>query len=159
MISKENSPKRESPEEFSKVKNRILKQSKISNESNKENANNENFLMIPGSVERPKSWSPEDSAYNELFPKQLESESFGVKEVKSKRSFTGRPRFGTDPSSYYIFEAKKNIESKHIENSTLEMTNAVNAVQNLHLPRISIVKDRITDFETSQVMQILEKYL
>jgi len=148
LVSKDNCLNRKSQEEFSNAKNKNHKQSNISNDSNKENSNSGNFLMISGSVERPKSWSPDDSTYNEIFSKQFNSKSSGVKEIKNRRSFTGRQRFGTDPSCYYIVEAKKNIESKHIENSTLEMTNAVNSAENFPLPTISLVKDRITDFET-----------
>ncbi|CAG2101906.1 unnamed protein product [Medioppia subpectinata] len=132
LVSKE-CLKRKSNEELANTKNRINKQM---NDCNKENSNSANVLQIPGSVERPKSWSPEDSIFGELF---AISKNSNVREMKTKRS-NARHRFGTDPSCYNIMEAKKNIELKLSEECLIE----TNKVHN----KCSIVKDRITGFET-----------
>ncbi|CAG2158651.1 unnamed protein product [Oppiella nova] len=138
LVSKDICLKRKSNEELANNKNRINKQMNNKNDCNKENSDFGNVLQIPGSVERPKSWSPEDSIFGELFANNKNS---NVKEMKNKRS-NGRQRFGTDPSCYNIMEAKRSIELKLTETDILD----TNKVQN----RCSIVKDRIIDFETSQ---------
>ena len=110
------------------------------NDCNKENSNLDNFLTVPGAVERPKSWSPEDSAFEILSNERTAN----YRALRNKR-FNGRQRFGTDPSCYNIVEAMKKIDSNLIENS--------DSTKICTKSKESTVKTRITDFESCQSQQ------
>ncbi|XP_054155134.1 protein phosphatase Slingshot homolog 2-like isoform X2 [Oppia nitens] len=140
LVSKDNLNKRKSNEELANTKNRINIQLNRKNECNKENSDITNVLQVPNCPERPKSWSAEDNVFGELITTNKNSNN------KSKRSH-GRHRFGTDPSCYNIMEAKK-MDFNRNEMSELQTSQ-----------RFSIVKDRITDFESfpnSQSVNIID---
>lgn len=75
--------------------------------------NASNSLLVPGSVSRPKSWSPDDLA-SEVFFAAGNSNNFSdcipnpchmalaSGRTKPSRRRTGRPRYGTDPLCYTI---------------------------------------------------------
>ncbi|KAG0416073.1 hypothetical protein HPB47_006749, partial [Ixodes persulcatus] len=63
-------------------------------------------LLVPGSVARPKSWSPDDAASNVFFSvsnNDLPSASDPITppgKTRSSRKRLSRPRYGTDPACY-----------------------------------------------------------
>lgn len=61
------------------------------------------FLEVPGSMHRPKSWSPEDNVANLLFPKQ---DTVDHHQSSARKSNDERIRSFTDPSVDAIVEAK-----------------------------------------------------
>lgn len=134
LVSKDFRLKRKNNEDMLSSKNRI-KEMNDKNDFNKENSNIDNLLTVPGTLERPKSWSPEDSAF-EVLPKERNTNS---RAMKNKR-FNGRHRFGTDPSCYNVVEAMKKIDQNLIENSESSQICAKN--------KASTVKNRVTNFET-----------
>lgn len=102
-------------------------------ENNKENM--QNLLSLPGNVQRPKSWSPNDNSVNEIFS-NLESvpSQVGTKENKFRRSQTGRQRFYTDTSCYLIFQARRNVLDLYFQTNS---------------QRNSSVKERICEIEAN----------
>ncbi|XP_050029157.2 uncharacterized protein ssh isoform X1 [Dermacentor andersoni] len=99
-----------------------------------------NSLLVPGSVSRPKSWSPDDLASEVFFAANNSNNNsecmptpchvaLANGRTKSSRRRTGRPRYGTDPLCYTIPHTSAMSTLQQVQ-ATEQEKNAKNAAAN-----------------------------
>ncbi|KAL3243774.1 hypothetical protein MRX96_019724 [Rhipicephalus microplus] len=98
-----------------------------------------NSLLVPGSVSRPKSWSPDDLASDAFFAANNSNNNsdtisntchgaIATGRIKPRRRI-GRPRYGTDPLCYTIPHTSTTSTLEQVQ-ATEQEKNAKNAAAN-----------------------------
>ncbi|KAL1443172.1 hypothetical protein MTO96_030422 [Rhipicephalus appendiculatus] len=97
-----------------------------------------NSLLVPGSVSRPKSWSPDDLASDAFFAANSSNNNsdtisntchaIATGRMKPRRRI-GRPRYGTDPLCYAIPHTSTTSTLEQVQ-ATEQEKNAKNAAAN-----------------------------
>lgn len=99
-----------------------------------------NSLLVPGSVSRPKSWSPDDLASDAFFAANNSNNNsdtmsnpchaaIAAGRTKPSRRRIGRPRYGTDPLCYTIPHTSTASTLEQVQ-ATEKEKNAKNAAAN-----------------------------
>ncbi|CAN7941707.1 unnamed protein product, partial [Ixodes pacificus] len=124
-------------------------------------------LLVPGSVARPKSWSPDDAASNVFFSvsnSDLPSASDPITppgKTRSSRKRLSRPRYGTDPACYPAAFVPPDAPPDPpaaiaAGTATVPVTLGTDpnpwAGGNQGLHRVASVKDRICELESQAVV-------
>ncbi|XP_077511189.1 protein phosphatase Slingshot isoform X3 [Amblyomma americanum] len=114
------------------------------------NSSSGSSLLVPGSVSRPKSWSPDDLASDAFFaannsnnnsdgmPSPMHSIALG--RPKPSRRRTGRPRYGTDPLCYTI----PPLNTMNTASTTLQQVHAAEQEKNAKNAAANGVKANLT---------------
>ncbi|XP_037514448.1 uncharacterized protein LOC119390817 [Rhipicephalus sanguineus] len=103
-------------------------------------AGGSNSLLVPGSVSRPKSWSPDDLASDAFFAANNSNNNsdtisnpchaaIAPGRMKPSRRRIGRPRYGTDPLCYTIPHTSTASTLEQVQ-ATEQEKNAKNAAAN-----------------------------
>lgn len=115
------------------------------------NSSSGSSLLVPGSVSRPKSWSPDDLASDAFFsannsnnnsdsmPSPLHS-PIASGRTKPSRRRTGRPRYGTDPLCYTI----PPLNTMNTASTTLQQVHAAEQEKNAKNTAANEVKANLT---------------